>query len=70
KSDADAAKKLSDNDVKVDEQYLLIRDEITDAVQSDTATVTASSSYFMVIKLLERIGDHIVNLAEWIVYSA
>lgn len=70
KSDADAAKKLSDNDVKVDEQYLLIRDEITEAVQSDTATIAASSSYFTVIKLLERIGDHIVNLAEWIVYSA
>lgn len=70
KSDADAAKKLSDNDVKVDEQYLLIRDEITEAVESDTATVAASSSYYMVIKLLERIGDHVVNLAEWIVYSA
>lgn len=70
KSDADAAKTLTNEDVAVDEQYLLIRDAITKAVEENTETALASSSYFMVIRLLERIGDHIVNLAEWIVYSA
>lgn len=70
KNDELAARNLSKEDVDVDKQYLLIRDEITKSVHNDTETIQASSSYFLVIRLLERIGDHIVNLAEWIVYSA
>ncbi|MCT3398432.1 phosphate signaling complex protein PhoU [Lentilactobacillus hilgardii] len=70
KNDELAARNLSKEDVDVDKQYLLIRDEITKAVHNDTETVQSSASYFMVIRLLERIGDHIANLAEWIVYSA
>lgn len=69
KSDEKSARALSEQDVGVDKEYLLIRDEITKAVEANSETMPASSSYLMVIRLLERIGDHIVNLAEWIVYS-
>lgn len=31
--------------------------------------VKAYESYLAVIRNLERAGDHIVNLAEWIIYS-
>ncbi len=31
--------------------------------------VKAYESYLAVLRNLERAGDHIVNLAEWIIYS-
>ena len=70
KNDELAARNLSKKDVDVDKQYLEIRNAIVTAVNHDSETVQSSSSYFLVIRLLERIGDHIVNLAEWIGYSA
>ncbi len=70
RNDEIAARNLSKEDVEVDKQYLEIRDAITKALQKDSDAFVSSSSYFLVIRLLERIGDHVVNLAEWIVYSA
>ncbi|KRM10743.1 phosphate uptake regulator PhoU [Paucilactobacillus suebicus DSM 5007 = KCTC 3549] len=69
-SDEDIARQVAKSDLEVDKQYILIRDNITAAMRQNADTVTASSSYLMVSRLLERVGDHIVNLAEWIVYNS
>lgn len=42
---------------------------IVDGIEDDPSRAMASSSYFVVTRLLERIGDHIVNLASWVVYK-
>ncbi|WP_427911126.1 phosphate signaling complex protein PhoU (plasmid) [Pediococcus parvulus] len=63
------ARKVATMDLQVDEYYIMIRNEINEMVKKDPETFTANYSYIEVSKLLERIGDHIVNLAEWIVYS-
>ena len=42
---------------------------IVDGIEDDPSKAAASSSYFVVTRLLERIGDHIVNLASWVVYK-
>ncbi|MBA1393487.1 phosphate transport system regulatory protein PhoU, partial [Lactobacillus sp. XV13L] len=35
----------------------------------DPAVAVASASYFVIIRLLERISDHIVNIASWVIYK-
>jgi len=68
-ADEKVAREGAAADLEVDKQYILVRDSITAAMRQDAKMITASSSYLMVSRLLERVGDHIVNLSEWIVYS-
>ncbi len=69
-NDEKAARKVAKLDLEIDKEYILIRNNITAAMQQDSETVIANSGYMMVVRLLERMGDHIVNLSEWIVYNA
>ncbi|WP_283679578.1 phosphate signaling complex protein PhoU [Lentilactobacillus sp. Marseille-Q4993] len=69
-TDADKAGEVAKDDIIVDQLYLEIREKIIQALKQNPKVAKASSSYLLVIKLLERIGDHIVNIAEWIVYSS
>lgn len=69
KGDETVARSVAKDDLKIDEQYNECRDLIVKEMQHETKTAVATSSYLMVVRLLERIGDHIVNLSEWIVYT-
>lgn len=70
RTDEKTARQVAQMDLKIDQQYILTRDQITATMRHDPQTITASSAYMNVARLLERIGDHIVNLTEWIVYSS
>jgi len=63
------AQTVAEQDQEVDAQFDEIRRTITAAIQDDPAVAEAGASYLMVTKLLERIGDRIVNLAEEMVYN-
>lgn len=65
--DSQYAQKISDDDDIIDKTYVHIRNEITK--WDEKGNSKAAVSYIMVNRALERIGDHIVNLAEWIIYS-
>lgn len=69
KADEKSARNIAQEDKKLDEQYKVCRNLIVKEMQHETKTAVATSSYLLVARLLERIGDHIVNLSEWIVYS-
>lgn len=63
------AKGVAGRDTEIDEDYVKARKLIVDGIENDPTAAVASSSYFVVTRLLERIGDHIVNLAMWVVYK-
>lgn len=69
KADEKSARNIAQEDNKIDEQYKVCRNLIVKEMQHETKTAVATSSYLLVAGLLERIGDHIVNLSEWIVYG-
>lgn len=63
------AEKVAATDDEIDQKYVQIRQALTNSPQLDGELAPASASYLMVARFLERIGDHIVNISEWIVYS-
>lgn len=68
--DEKMALKVAAKDSEIDDAYVKARHLIVDGIEHDPAAAVASSSYFVVTRLLERIGDHIVSLAMWVVYKA
>ena len=67
--DEKMAKEVASRDGVIDHDYVRARKLIVDGIEDDPSRAVASSSYFVVTRLLERIGDHIVNLASWVVYK-
>ncbi|MTV81705.1 phosphate signaling complex protein PhoU [Secundilactobacillus folii] len=67
--DMSKAQSVSEQDQQVDAKFDEIRQTITATIQEDPNVAEAGTSYLMVTKLLERIGDRIVNLVEEMVYN-
>lgn len=68
RDDIELAKKTAKMDLEVDLMYYQTQKLILGAMQRQTSIAVAALSYLSVVRDLERIGDHIVNLAEWVVY--
>lgn len=69
KNDMKLAEDVMKADDEVDELFLKIKNELIDTAASDRANAEALIDLLMIAKYLERIGDHAVNIAEWVVYS-
>ena len=64
--DEPAAQKVIAADDEVDYDFNAIKRTHAAEIAADPAKVDAALDLLMVIKYLERIGDHAVNLAEWV----
>ena len=64
--DEPAAQKVIAADDEVDYDFNAIKHTLAAEIAADPAKVDAALDLLMVIKYLERIGDHAVNLAEWV----
>ena len=64
--DEPAAQKVIAADDEVDYDFNAIKRTLAAELAADPAKVDAALDLLMVIKYLERIGDHAVNLAEWV----
>ena len=64
--DEPAAQKVIAADDEVDYDFNAIKRTLAAEIAADLAKVDAALDLLMVIKYLERIGDHAVNLAEWV----
>ncbi|MCI5643420.1 MAG: phosphate signaling complex protein PhoU [Peptoniphilus sp.] len=66
--DIDSANKIDDEDDVVDNYFVMIRDELIDIIKSDFDPA-AAIDIIMIAKYLERISDHAVNIAKWVIFS-
>ena len=64
--DEPAARRVIDADDAVDYDFNAIKHTLAEEIAVDPSKVDAALDLLMVIKYLERIGDHAVNLAEWV----
>jgi phosphate transport system protein len=56
-------------DDTVDELFIRVKNEIISAVQEGHENAETLIDLLMIAKYFERIGDHAVNVAEWVIYS-
>ena len=63
-----AAKVITRDDI-VDDYFTKVKTEIIDSIAAGTADGECALDLLMISKYFERIGDHAVNIAEWVIYS-
>ena len=66
RQDVDLAQQVIAADDEVDYDFNAIKHTLAQEIAADPGKVDAALDLLMVIKYLERIGDHAVNLAEWV----
>ncbi|WP_019138686.1 phosphate signaling complex protein PhoU [Peptoniphilus timonensis] len=66
--DLETAKKIDKEDDIVDNYFVMIRDQLIDIIKSDFDPA-AAIDFIMIAKYLERIPDHGVNIAHWVIFT-
>lgn len=69
KKDVKLARAVMTYDDKVDNLFDCVKDELVQLITEDKANGEFCIDLLMIAKYLERIGDHAVNIAEWVEYS-
>ncbi len=69
KSDIELAREVSRRDDVIDELFNKVKDETVEIIYNDKELGTEAIDLMMIAKYLERIGDHAVNVAEWVAFS-
>ena len=69
RSDLACAYRVIASDDVVDARFDRVKEELLDLIYTREIDAKASLDLLMAAKYLERIGDHAVNIAEWVIYS-
>lgn len=69
KSNIELAKDVIIKDDKVDELFVRIKEDLISSVAEDRSCGEYFADILMIAKYLERISDHAVNIAEWVIFS-
>ena len=69
KKDVELARSVMAYDDKVANLFDCVKDELVPLITEDKANGEFCIDLLMIAKYLERIGDHAVNIAEWVEYS-
>ena len=69
KKDLALARQVMAYDDRVDELFVRVRGELVESVKTEAEKGEYWIDLLMIAKYLERIGDHAVNVAEWVEYS-
>lgn len=72
--DSSLAKKIAEEDDEVDSLFLTIKSDILEMITSGTKhnkeLGEEAINTLLIAKYLERIGDHAVNISEWVLFSS
>ena len=69
KRDLALAQSVIDADDVVDRLYVAVKRDLIELVHADVANGEQAFDLMQIAKYYERIGDHAVNIAEWVVFS-
>ena len=69
KKDLALAKSVIEYDDVVDKLYVQIKNDLIKMVYADAENGEQAFDLMQIAKYYERIGDHAVNIAEWVVFS-
>ena len=69
KQDLELAKSVSDYDDIVDDAFDRVKQTLIKMISENTADGEYAVDLLMIAKYFERIGDHAVNIAEWVEFS-
>ncbi len=69
KKDVETAKKVIAQDDVVDDYFSRVKGDIISLISEKNADGGFALDLLMIAKYFERIGDHAVNIAEWVIYS-
>lgn len=68
--DVATAREVIASDDEVDDLFLMVKQELVDELAEDRTAGTQALDLLMIAKYFERIGDHAVNIAEWVEFAA
>jgi len=69
KKDRDLACEVIKQDDIVDQFFDLVKKDLITIIRDDVIEGEQAIDILMIAKYLERIGDHAVNISEWVIYS-
>ncbi len=68
RQDVELARVVMDDDDIVDNLFVEVKQEIANYMAKDASRSVEGMDFLMIAKYYERIGDHAVNIAEWVEY--
>ena len=69
RQDVELARQVMDSDDVVDELFDQVKGDLAALLRENAESSGSVLDMLMIAKYFERIGDHAVNIAEWVVYS-
>jgi len=69
KMDLKLARRVVEYDDVVDELFYTVKSDLIELIHADSANGQQAMDLLMIAKYFERIGDHAVNIAEWVIFS-
>jgi phosphate transport system protein len=67
--DLELARSLDKTDDKVDNLFNTVMADLTTLIKKNPDNAEQAILFMMITKYLERIGDHAVNIGEWVEYA-
>ncbi len=69
KRDLVLARGIAEKDDEIDNYFELIIEELIEIMKENPNSIRQCKELMLIVKYLERMGDHATNIAEWVIYT-